>query len=174
MFDNLCEHATQIQSRTDDTTPNIIRQSAEWHLRHITSGGDPFEALEARPLDFGHWSAHKLEAMSRFALRHGEAVAIGLAIDTVYSSMVHGLPKADSRRVLQCLEDLGFDLQISFLSDQNTLLAGLEEFRQHLGGRLTLTMLRGVGEPMDVHQIDRKAMQAAIHEVAVHADAERR
>jgi 3-dehydroquinate synthase len=174
MFDNLCEHATQIQSRTDDTTPNIIRQSAEWHLRHITSGGDPFEALEARPLDFGHWSAHKLEAMSRFALRHGEAVAIGLAIDTVYSSMVHGLPKADSRRVLQCLEDLGFDLQISFLSDQNTLLAGLEEFRQHLGGRFTLTMLRGVGEPMDVHQIDRKAMQAAIHEVAVHADAERR
>ena len=88
--------------------------------------------------------------------------------------MVHGLPKADSRRVLQCLEDLGFDLQISFLSDQNTLLAGLEEFRQHLGGRLTLTMLRGVGEPMDVHQIDRKAMQAAINEVAVHADAERR
>jgi 3-dehydroquinate synthase len=136
------------------------------HLNHITRGGDPFEMNEARPLDFGHWSAHKLEVLTNFELRHGEAVAIGVAIDTVYSSLAHGLPKSDSRRVLQCLVDLGFNLSPPVVSDSTALFAGLEEFRQHLGGRLTLTMLEAVGKPLDVHEIDRGRMRQAIDEVA--------
>jgi 3-dehydroquinate synthase len=121
---------------------------------------------EARPLDFGHWSAHKLEPMSDFDLRHGEAVAIGVAIDTLYSSLVHGMPEQDAHRVLRCLSDLGFSLVHQALCETDTLFAGLEEFRQHLGGRLTLTLLRGIGDPIDVHQIDREAMRAAIARVA--------
>src|SRR5690606_40739844 len=128
----------------------------------ITEGGDPFEMLEARPLDYGHWSAHKLEAMSDFSLRHGEAVAIGVAIDTVYSSLKFGFPRRDAQRVLRCLTDLGFSLNCPELRDVNTLFAGLEEIRQHLGRRLTLTMLHAVGQPFEVHQADRSAMRAAI------------
>tara|TARA_Y100001934_G_scaffold93924_1_gene115978 strand:- start:292 stop:735 length:444 start_codon:yes stop_codon:yes gene_type:complete len=136
------------------------------HLRHITEGGDPFEMLEARPLDFGHWSAHKLEAMCKFAIRHGEAVACGLAIDTIYSSMKHDLSTAVAERVIRLLTKIGFRFDPLATVDANTLLAGLEEFRQHLGGRLTVTMLDGIGAPIDVHQIDRKAMMAAIEKVS--------
>ncbi len=149
----------------------MIRASARLHLDHITRGGDPFEMNEARPLDFGHWSAHKLEVLTHFELRHGEAVAIGVAIDTVYSSLVHGLPKADARRVLQCLAELGFNLSPPVVSDSAALFAGLEEFRQHLGGRLTLTMLEAVGKPLDVHEVDRERMRQAIEEVAQFAAA---
>lgn len=152
-------------------TGPIIQQSALHHLHHITRGGDPFEALEARPLDYGHWSAHKLEVMTGFALRHGEAVGIGVAVDTVYSSLVHGLPVADCDRVLHCLADLGLPLDHSSLHDTNLLFEGLEEFRQHLGGRLTLTMLRGVGDPIDVHQVDAPKMRQAIETVAEFAKA---
>ena len=42
---------------------------------------------------------------------------------------------------------------------------GLEEFRQHLGGRLTITMLAGVGELVNVHEIDRQAMLESIREL---------
>ncbi|MEM7488678.1 MAG: 3-dehydroquinate synthase, partial [Pseudomonadota bacterium] len=59
----------------------MIRRCAELHIRQISRGGDPFETGSARPLDYGHWSAHKLEAMTDHAVRHGEAVAIGLALD---------------------------------------------------------------------------------------------
>ena len=45
------------------------------------------------------------------------------------------------------------------LHETKTLFAGLEEFRQHLGGRLTLTMLREVGDPIDVHEVDRTAVR---------------
>ncbi len=142
-----------------------IEQSAVWHLRHITQGGDPFEMLEARPLDFGHWSAHRLEALSQFELRHGEAVAIGVAVDTVYSSLVHGLPADEAEQVLCALEGLGLLHDHPSLRATDALFAGLEEFRQHLGGRLTVTMLQQIGRPIDVHAVDRERMTEAIRRV---------
>ena len=171
LLSTLCRDAAQIRARDMGVALPIIKASAHWHLRHITAGGDPFEALEARPLDFGHWSAHRLESMSEFAIRHGEAVAIGVAIDTVYSSLAHGLPRQDAMRVVHCLRQLGFSLDAPALKDHHALFAGLEEFRQHLGGRLTLTMLRGIGDPIDVHQLDRVKMQQAIAEVSELATA---
>lgn len=166
LFGELCRVAGRIRRRDLTAALPMIRASAKLHLDHITRGGDPFEANEARPLDFGHWSAHKLETMTDFTLRHGEAVAIGVAVDTVYSSLVHGLPPADAGRVLRCLSELGFTLSDPALWNAETLFEGLEEFRQHLGGRLTLTMLRGLGRPIDVHDVDRPQMHAAITRVA--------
>jgi 3-dehydroquinate synthase len=171
MFDRLCEEAPAVRRREPAACLPTIRASAIWHLKHITEGGDPFEAEEARPLDYGHWSAHKLETMTDFELRHGEAVAIGVAIDTVYSSLVHGLPAADAQRVLQCLATLGFPLSHPAMRDSQVLFAGMEEFRQHLGGRLTLTMLRGIGAPIDVHEVDPSAMLRAIDHVGQFAAA---
>jgi 3-dehydroquinate synthase len=166
MFASLCSGATKIRERDLSVALPIVRKSAIWHLDHITQGGDPFEVREARPLDFGHWSAHKMEPLSNFEIRHGEAVGIGVAIDSVYSSLVHGLPKADAMRILRCLADLGLTLDHPTMRDTDVLFHGLEEFRQHLGGRLTVTMLRGVGDPIDVHEVDEAAMRDAIQEVA--------
>lgn len=165
-FDEVCRLAARIGQRDMTAALTVIRRSAELHLRHITQGGDPFEMLEARPLDFGHWSAHKLEVMSNFELRHGEAVAIGVAVDTIYSSLVHGFPHEDTQRVLIALSELGMTLDHPALHDTWTLFRGLEEFRQHLGGRLTLTMLSEVGQKLDVHEVNRAKMLEAIERVA--------
>lgn len=171
-FNSLCRSAAQIAERQVESSLDAIRQSAQLHLDHITQGGDPFEMLEARPLDFGHWSAHKLESMSDFVLRHGEAVAIGVAIDTVYSSLALGLPNSDADRILRCLSDLGFSLTDPALHDVELLFDGLEEFRQHLGGRLTLTMLPKIGEPVEVHQINRELMVESITKVRRFAETD--
>ncbi len=167
-FDALCDLAPRLRGREMDVCLPVLRQSAEWHLRHIAAGGDPFEMLEARPLDFGHWSAHKLEVLSNFELRHGEAVAIGVAIDAVYSSLATGFAPEKVQRVLRCLSDLGFTLDSPYLRDGATLMMGLEEFRQHLGGRLTLTMLTDIGQPIDVHEVNVQLMCEAIERVAVY------
>ncbi len=165
LFDELCRVAERIRRRDMAAALPVIRRTALLHLEHITQGGDPFETREARPLDFGHWSAHKLESMSGFQLRHGEAVAIGVAIDAVYSSLAHGLPSQDADRVLHCLQRLGIPLQSPHLHETETLFRGLEEFRQHLGGQLTLTLLRGVGQPLEVHQVDVERMRQAVRVV---------
>ncbi len=161
-FTWLCQHADEIRNREMNIATRAIHRACMLHLRHITEGGDPFETLEARPLDFGHWSAHKLEPLSNYKLRHGEAVAIGVAIDCIYSSMKYGFPEADAIKVCESLSRLGLRLWHEALNPVDRLMQGLEEFRQHLGGRLTITMLRGVGDPINVHEIDSAAMKAAI------------
>ncbi len=164
-FQTLERTASQIARRDPAASAAALRGSAHWHLMHITGGGDPFETRQARPLDFGHWSAHRLEAMTHFALRHGEAVSTGVAIDCVYSREALGLPAETCRRVLATLAALGLPLAHPQLADEDALLEGLEEFRQHLGGRLTLTMLRDVAEPIDVHTVNDRQMRHAIREV---------
>jgi 3-dehydroquinate synthase len=164
--------APRIHERDEDAAFTVIEHSARLHLDHITRGGDPFEELEARPLDYGHWSAHKLEVMSDFELRHGEAVALGVAIDSMYSALKYGLPRQDARRIIGCLTALGLKLDHPCLNRTDELFGGLEEFRQHLGGRLTVTMLTGLGARIDVHEIDRAAMLDAIYSVtAIGADS---
>lgn len=164
LFDLICSSGAEILQR-GSAAWSVLEQSAKWHLQHITAGGDPFEMLEARPLDYGHWSAHKLETMTDFDLRHGEAVAIGVAVDTVYSSLAHGLSKSDADRVLDCLSGLGLLIDHPSLQRRDELFHGLEEFRQHLGGRLTVTMLDGIGQPINVHSIDHDLMRRAMDHV---------
>jgi 3-dehydroquinate synthase len=138
-----------------------IRSSVLMHLHHITHGGDPFEMQEARPLDYGHWSAHKLEQNTKYRLRHGEAVSIGVALDTLYSHLMFGFDRSDAIGAVNALIDLQLPIYDSALESQS-VFDGLEEFRQHLGGRLTLTMLKSVGQSVSVHEVDRSKMEQAI------------
>lgn len=164
-FNSIARSTSQICARQDPCW-DIIADSATWHLKHITQGGDPFEMLEARPLDYGHWSAHKLEMMTNFELRHGEAVAVGVAIDSVYSSLAHGLSSEDADRIVRCLSELGLLVPHPALQNTDELFLGLEEFRQHLGGRLTVTMLDDIGRPINVHEVDHDLMKQAISGVS--------
>jgi 3-dehydroquinate synthase len=137
----------------------MVQRSAELHLRHIESGGDPFELGSARPLDFGHWSAHKLESLTNHWLRHGEAVAIGLALDTLVSVEVGLLAPSVAERVYGLLTELGlptFHPELEAVDKTGALkvLQGLREFQEHLGGELTVTLIRGPGQAVDQHDMD--------------------
>jgi len=144
----------------------MIRRCAELHMRQIAHGGDPFESGSGRPLDYGHWSAHKLESLTAHELRHGEAVAIGVALDTRYSVQAGMLPAGVDERVYALFKRLGFHLwhpAMDSRDDQGRflILDGIEEFREHLGGELTVTMLRGIGRGEEVNSLDRgQIMQA--------------
>ncbi len=167
-FDFLSSSAEAIADRVLPQSRRALRQSVLLHLWHITRGGDPFELQQARPLDFGHWSAHKLEAITNYELRHGEAVAIGVAVDVAYSHLCHGLPLEVADRAFSTLQGLKLPIWDPALGE-DVIFDGLEEFRQHLGGALTLTLIEEVGKPIDVHSIDRSAMREAMAMVASHA-----
>jgi len=145
----------------------MIRRCAELHMRQIAQGGDPFETGSARPLDYGHWSAHKLEALTAHELRHGEAVAIGLALDARYSVQLGMLPAGGEERVHALLKRLGFHLWHAALESRDgdgnwLLLRGLQEFREHLGGELTITLLRDIGVGEEVHRMDADEILRAL------------
>ena len=144
-----------------------IKRCAELHLQHI-AGSDPFESGSSRPLDFGHWSAHKLEQLSNFTIRHGEAVAIGIALDTMYSFLSGRLKESSMRRVLRLLTAIGlplFDPLLAVTDEKSPLLEGLNEFREHLGGRLTIMLLKDIGAGEEVHEIDPVLVRQASERV---------
>jgi len=146
----------------------MIRRCAELHMRQIGHGGDPFETGSARPLDYGHWSAHKLESLTRHHLRHGEAVAIGMALDARYSVLAGLLPAGGEERICALLEYLGFQLWHPALARTGpngewVILEGLKDFQEHLGGELTVTLLAGLGTGVEVHEIDVERMREAMH-----------
>jgi 3-dehydroquinate synthase len=148
----------------------VIRESARQHLEHIATGGDPFERGSARPLDFGHWAAHKLEQLTEFRVSHGEAVAVGMAIDLIYARRVGLLPEAEAERILGVIQRLGFELfapvrEIRVASGRQDMLDGLKEFREHLGGRLTIPMIRAPGERLEIHAMDGAVVKAAFDEL---------
>jgi 3-dehydroquinate synthase len=170
-FETLEQHALRLARFEPESMRQLIQRCAELHVNHIAGCGDPFEMGSARPLDFGHWSAHKLEQLSGFEVRHGEAVAMGIALDVLYSRRLGWLDPAEAERVLLLLEALGFELYTKEMSQRDPrgswrLLEGLEEFREHLGGRLTLTLLRKIGVGMEVHEIDSAQMLAALEELS--------
>ncbi len=161
-FEEIVAATAQLEARHLDAATAIVRRSAELHMAHIVDGGDPFELTAARPLDFGHWAAHKLEQMTAFHLRHGEAVSIGLALDATYSMLQGWLNESDRQHIVDALRALGLPTFHEALRRTTPLLDGLEEFREHLGGRLTLTMLRGIGDAFDVHTMDSATLFKAI------------
>ncbi|MFM1878491.1 MAG: hypothetical protein RLZZ241_1357 [Bacteroidota bacterium] len=163
-FEALETEATLLRNREMDPMKRLIFRCAELHIDHIALGGDPFETGSSRPLDFGHWAAHKLEHLSNYALRHGEAVAIGMAIDVQYSARIGWISDAERQRIFNVLETLGFELKFpDYLQNvTESVLGGIEEFREHLGGRLTITLLKGIGYKADVHEIDLQLMREVL------------
>ena len=160
-FTWLVEHRAQLAAFEPAAVEVLIRRCAELHLAHIAGGGDPFEQGNARPLDFGHWAAHKLELLTDHGLRHGEAVAIGMALDARYSVESGLLGEADCRAILELLAGLGLPVWHDALRSP-ALLDGLAEFREHLGGELCITLLAAIGRGVDARDVHPLRVQQAI------------
>ena len=154
-------HADALRARNLHSMEHAVYRCAELHLEHIATSGDAFEQGSSRPLDFGHWAAHKLEALTGYSLRHGEAVAMGIALDSTYAHLRGWLPEPEWLRIVTLFNRLGLAVfhpvmleALEDVTDPSSLLHGLQEFREHLGGQLTIMLLSGIGSGKEVHEMD--------------------
>jgi 3-dehydroquinate synthase len=166
-FEWLTDRAEELATGDLPLVAELIRRSAQLHLDHIAQSGDPFEFGTARPLDFGHWAAHKLETLTHNRLRHGEAVAVGMAIDVAYSTEAGFLSPLARDQVLDLIQRLGlrlWDPACALMGQDRRLrlLDGLAEFREHLGGELTVTQLAAVGQGVEVHEMQEDLILRAL------------
>ncbi len=166
-FDWIEANADFLNRFDEAVMEELIQRCAKLHVAHIATSGDPFEMGSVRPLDFGHWAAHKLEQLSDFEISHGEAVAIGIAIDTIYSEEMGYLENSCAKRILSLLKRMNFQLFSAVLEKRNgsrypRILEGLEEFREHLGGMLTITLLKTIGSRFEVHEMNTELVLTSI------------
>jgi 3-dehydroquinate synthase len=163
------DNAQKLRNREMAAMEELIYRCAEMHLQHIGGAGDPFEKGSSRPLDFGHWAAHTLEQLTDYSIRHGEAVAIGIALDSTYSYLAGMLTKAEWQEILELIRAVGFDLYVPELAQPGTepdqplaILKGLADFREHLGGELTIMLLERIGRGVEVHEMDVELITRAV------------
>jgi 3-dehydroquinate synthase len=170
-FEWLEENSAAMAKRDMTVMNEQIFRSAALHTNHISSG-DPFEMGSARPLDFGHWAAHKLEYLTNFEIRHGEAVAIGIALDSIYSQLLGLISQTEVDRIINLLKNLGFTLYHEKLGENNklNLWEGLNEFREHLGGQLTITILEKLGKGKEIHEVDFELIKLAVDQLKLTLD----
>jgi len=166
-FDWLGARAAALRGRDEAAMETLIRRCAAGHLDHIASAGDAFETGTARPLDFGHWVGHQLEIMSDYWLGHGQGVAVGIAVDSYYAMRKGLIDEGDLERILAGLTDAGLPVWSEYL-DRRTpdggleIMEGLHHFREHLGGRLNVTLPDGLGAKCEVHQMDPGLIAEAV------------
>lgn len=175
-FEQIERDAQAIARRNSAAMQRLIHRCAQLHVAHIGGYGDPFEQGSSRPLDFGHWAAHRLEHLTNYRLRHGEAVAIGIALDVLYSQLSGLIRAEETGRILNVLTQLGFVLWVPELSihlddpaHPQSLFAGMGEFREHLGGELTIMLLWCIGQGVEVHEVDFDRYREAIALMANYA-----
>ena len=165
-FNFIEQHHTALNRREDETVKQLIYRCAQIHLDHI-GGADPFERGNSRPLDYGHWSAHKLEQLSNYRIFHGEAVIMGMCLDAAYAFLKGIFSMDELMRLVGLSKNLGFDIyapemEILDADSKNQMIRGLKEFREHLGGELTITLLEKIGKGIEVHEIDDETMVRAV------------
>lgn len=164
------DNVSRLRALEESTLEEAVERSALHHARHIAEGGDPFELGSSRPLDYGHWAAHKLEQLTDFELSHGEAVSVGVALDTLYAAKVGLLKASEAERVLKLIEGLELPvwheaLELRDPKGRRRVFNGLEEFREHLGGELTVLLLKETGVGVDVHEIDEEIWESCAEEL---------
>ncbi len=166
-FNWLYNNRQALAAFEDDAVEYMIRRCAELHLNHIATSGDPFEYGSARPLDFGHWSAHRLEELAPASspLRHGEAVAIGITLDSFYSHALGLIDDALLEKIISTLTSIGFTLCHPALT-QLDIHKALQDFREHLGGELCITLLTGEGRAEQFNEITTDIMKACAEQLA--------
>jgi 3-dehydroquinate synthase len=167
-FEWLISNAAKFADRDMPCMIQLIKKCAELHLNHIAESGDPFEFGSARPLDFGHWAAHKLEMLTDGNLRHGEAVMTGILLDSFYAVKTRNLEEKVLNQLIEACRTMKFPIYVPELSIEKpdktlAVFEGIEEFREHLGGKLHITIPAGLGSKKEISFIDTKIVKAGIN-----------
>ena len=159
-YEQLKNCADEIKDMNLDIVEKVVMNCTKIHHQHIASSKDPFERGNTRPLDYGHWVAHRLEQMSKNKIRHGEAVAVGIVFDSYCAVELDILPKKIADDIYDTMQKAGFTLYYDVMIKKDTkgelaLLDGLDEFREHLGGELTLVMPTEIGKTITINNLPK-------------------
>lgn len=154
-FEQLVEHSAALYARDPAVLPRLLATSVA--LKAACVSRDPLELSEAGKgrvlLNLGHTVGHAIESASGYALRHGEAVALGLRAAARLSE-AQGLCDAGlEARMVAALQALRLPTELdAWLEGEQgrALERAMANDKKRAGGTVTYIALAGIGEPRTV------------------------
>lgn len=141
LFGWLEQNAAALQ-RPGSVDPHLITRCVEIKAAIVQS--DERETGRRRVLNFGHTVGHALEMALHHQISHGEAVALGMAVEVRLARALCGCPEEDQRRLTRLLVELGLDLRLPDLHlDQLSPFLDLDKKRT--GSAMIMALPRCLG-----------------------------
>jgi len=105
--------------------------------------------------------------LSGYEIGHGQAVGIGIALDSFYAWKTGLIGKDEFESLIAAFEGCGLPVWAGLLDRRGAdgrreLLWGLEEFREHLGGELSVTLPAPIGTGTEIHVMDETIIEEGI------------
>ncbi len=140
--------AAEILAQDELTLVELIRRNCANKAAVVAADErETADSPEGRvALNFGHTFGHAIEAQSEYALRHGEAVALGMVAELELAVSEIGFPSPDRGRVERLLNRLGLPTRSPIPLEIPELLARLEVDKKVRNQRVRFAIPRRLGE----------------------------
>ncbi|MGD0795025.1 MAG: 3-dehydroquinate synthase [Dehalococcoidales bacterium] len=122
----------------------------------LKAGIVALDEKEAGPrviLNYGHTVGHAVEAVSGFALKHGQAVAIGMIAENEIARRMGFLDSADSSRLEKVIREVGLPVRIPEL-DKKKLMRAMQQDKKVRQGKVRFVLLKSIGKAFVADNID--------------------
>lgn len=127
----------------DTEIQSLVAQAIQVKIAIVQE--DPFEEDRRSILNLGHTFAHAIEHVSGDAMRHGEAVAIGLVSAANLSARLGHCSPTLQERIELALEEVGLPTRIPKKLSPESLLEAMRRDKKRLAGKIRFVLLREVG-----------------------------
>ncbi len=171
LFGWIVAHASRLASGERDAVAELLQQSAALHADFAASTVDEDVYGPEGPLALGAWAAERIELHTERRIRQGEALAVGIALDTTLGAL-HGTNTEGEREAIhRLLERLGLRLWHDALGnvDSEGRLLLLDGLSERASGRAPhVPLLRnGIGNGVMPHDLREDVLREAITRLAV-------
>ena len=143
----------------------MVAQAIQVKVRIVQE--DPYDKGIRNILNLGHTFAHAIERITGHAIRHGEAVAMGLVAAANLSVRVGYCSSALQNRIEALLEATALPTRIPGHVSPDGLLQAMRADKKKKAGRLRFVLLRDIGDVFVTDEVERKAVLETLKELTV-------
>jgi 3-dehydroquinate synthase len=142
-FDRIGELRAALLAREPDALEEIISRSVA--IKAEVVGDDARERGRRAVLNFGHTVGHAVEAASGYALLHGEAIAIGMAVEADLGTALGITRPGTADQLRSALEALDLTTGAGDLSS-DAILDAMTHDKKSRGGTVRFAFLQELGQ----------------------------
>ena len=157
-------HAAAIANRDIETLTHLVLRSVELKAAVVTA--DEHEAGRRALLNAGHTVGHALEQASGFRLPHGEAVAIGLVLETRLAETMGVAEPGTAEQVADLCSELDLPVELPNGLDPARVREAMMFDKKNRRGTIHAAVLASLGRvargsaggwtvPLDVEAVQR-------------------
>jgi 3-dehydroquinate synthase len=142
-FDWLVRHRQAILQRRSSELEHIVTRCCELKRQVVQS--DERESDYRRILNFGHTLGHAVESVSRYRLRHGEAIAIGMAAEAELAVSIGLMGRADAVRLKRLLKAYSLPVRIPPNISRRSVVSMTLRDKKRRGDAVLYTLPQRIG-----------------------------